>query len=253
MSAADRAEEIFWAVHSGLPREGPGNEASTLRALSATGISGAARVLDVGCGPGLQTLQLARALPEAEITAVDLHKPFLEDLRQRAAAAGLDHRVHVEPGDMRSLTFAPGTFDLLWSEGAIYNMGVRAALDAWRPLLADGGAVAFTDAVWLKPDPPEALVRWWQEGYAAMGSLAECLKVVEAAGCSVLEHFVLPESAWWDDYYTPLENRLTELRESFADDLAALAALAPHQLEVDYYRRWSAFYGYLFVIARPTG
>ncbi len=253
MGGAIRDREIFFAVHSGLPREGPGEEASTLRALAATGISGAARVLDIGCGPGLQTLQLARALPEAELTAVDAHEPFLEDLKARALAAGLDDRVHAEPGDMRSLNFTAGTFDLLWCEGAIYNMGVGPALEAWRPLLAEGGALAFTDAVWLQPEPPATLARWWQAGYTGMGSRAECLATVEAAGFRVLEQFVLPERAWWDDYYTPLESRLADLRDRYADDEEALLALEPHQQEVDYYRRWSAFYGYLFVVAKPSG
>jgi hypothetical protein len=86
-----------------------------------------------------------------------------------------------------------------------------------------------------------------------MAGVDECLNRARGAGYRVLEHFVLPESAWWDDYYGPMEARLGMLRARYQGDPTATAALADHQQEIDCYRRWSRHYGYLFVIAARDG
>ena len=67
-----RQREIFFAIHHGLPREGPGNRACAERALAlAAPLPGPPRILDIACGPGLQTVELAEMLPGAQITAID--------------------------------------------------------------------------------------------------------------------------------------------------------------------------------------
>ncbi|MDX1575896.1 MAG: class I SAM-dependent methyltransferase, partial [Kiloniellales bacterium] len=81
---------VFFDVHSGLPREGPGSRACTARALAMAGpLPPEPRVLDIACGPGMQTLDLAELLPAARITAVDTHAPFVAEAERRAAARGL--------------------------------------------------------------------------------------------------------------------------------------------------------------------
>jgi ubiquinone/menaquinone biosynthesis C-methylase UbiE len=244
------ARRIFEEVHTDLPREAPGSAECTERALAALGGgAGIEAVLDIACGPGTQTLDLARLLPDAWITAIDLHRPFIERARERARAAGVADRVTFETADMNNLSYPDASFDLLWCEGGIYLMGVLEALDAWRRLLVPGGAVAFTDAVWLGDAAPQALEDWWTAEYAKIGSIDNCLDLVAAAGFSVLEHFVLPETAW-EAYYGPMQTRIDVLGERYRGDQAALSVLAESEREIDYYRRWSAHYGYLFVVAR---
>lgn len=253
MSETDAAlaRRIMFTVHDGLPREGPGNRASTARALSAVGdLASEPRLLDVGCGPGMQTGHLAELLPGANIEAIDAHADFVAEARARVRAAGAAERVTVTVADMRALDFAPQSFDLIWCEGAAYIMGVADAVTAWRPLLKPRGAIALTDAVWLGGQPPRTLAEWWQAGYPDMTDVPGCLQRVAAAGYELLEHFVLPESAWWDDYYKPLEARLARLRVEFENDAQVMHLLQGHQQEIDFYRRWSEHYGYLFVIAR---
>ena len=88
MADHERLPEVFFELHRDLPREGPGDDASTLRALAmCTELPAQPDVLDVGCGPGMQTLALATATG-GTVTAVDAHEPFLDQLRQRAEAAG---------------------------------------------------------------------------------------------------------------------------------------------------------------------
>jgi ubiquinone/menaquinone biosynthesis C-methylase UbiE len=240
---------VFFDVHSGLPREGPGNRAATARALALAGpLPPKARVLDVACGPGMQTLDLADLLPEATITAVDLHPPFVAEVRRRAAARGMAHRVTAATGEMRALAFPPASFDLVWCEGAAYVMGVAEALRAWRPLIEPGGTLALSEAVWLRPDPPDAVRRCWAEAYPAMADVAACRRTVRACGYRLLGDFVLPEEAWWDDYYRPKERRIARLATKYAGDAVAEAVLRECQAGIDDYRAHAAYYGYVFLV-----
>jgi SAM-dependent methyltransferase len=238
---------VFFDVHTGLPREAPGSAASTERALGLIpDPDSITRVLDIGCGPGAQTLDLARLLPGAHITAIDLHAPYLAALNRAAAAAGLGPRIETRAADMAALPFEDGAFDLIWCEGAAYNMGVPAALAAWKPLLAPGGALAFTEAVWLKPDPPAPVRAMWAE-YPAMTDVATCRRLVAQAGYRLRGDFVLPASDWWT-YYTPMEERLERLRKQYSGDAAALAVLAESAAEIATYRNYGDFYGYAFFV-----
>ena len=144
----------FFELHSGLPREGPGDDSITRRAVGLLPeLPPDPVVIDAGCGPGGQTLVLASALG-VKVTAIDIHQPFVEVLKRRAEDAGLDHLIEARQGDMSALPFDPGTVHLIWCEGAIYQIGFCEGLELWRPLLADGGVVAASEAVWTADDPP---------------------------------------------------------------------------------------------------
>jgi len=240
---------LFFKLHSGLPQEGPGNWESTAKALAlAQPLPPRPAVLDIACGPGRQTVDLAGLLPLAEITAIDNHPPFVEEANRRLAFYGFDGRVTAQVGDMRALGLAPASFDLIWCEGAAYIMGVEQALKAWRPLLKPGGRLALSDAVWLQSDPPEAALRSWDE-YPEMTDIAGCRERVRAGGYELLGDFVLPEEAWWD-YYRPQQQRLDGLVRSYAGNPTAQALLTTFQAEIDGYRNFGAHYGYVFLVMR---
>lgn len=236
----------FFRVHHDLDREGPGSEASTLRALAACGpLPGTPRVLDLGCGPGASALTLARALPAARIVAVDTHRPFLDRLAARAAAAGLGERITPWHGSMIE---APGPADLFWSEGAAYCVGVEAALRRWRDIAAPGARVAFSELVWLT-DTPSPVVRADLEAeYPAIGDIATTRARVEAAGWRLLDDFVLPPEDW-ANYYGPMRARVARLRAAPCTP-ALRAELDAADFEADLYDRYGSEYGYVFVIAR---
>ena len=238
-------QEIFWAVHRDLPREAPGSDEATEQALAMLpGLPAAPRILDIGCGPGAQTLVLARA-SRGMVTAVDTHQPFLDDLNRRAAQAGLAERVRPLRASMFDLDFAK-PFDLIWSEGAIYIIGFERGLRQWRSLLKPGGFVAVTELSWLKPDPPAEAAAFWQAAYPEMATIAENLARLRAANYRALGHFVLPESAWWDNYYNPMAARIAALRQQYQGNDAAQRLLDGEQAEIELYRRRSDWYGYVF-------
>ena len=155
-------------------------------------------------------------------------------------------------GDMGSPPGDRGGVDLIWSEGAIYNLGVAEALRAWRPLLAPLGTVAFTEPVWLVESPPDEVRAWWEEEYPAITDDRGVRAQVEAAAFRTVDSFPLPASAWWDEYYEPMQSRIERLRTRRpADPIAAEVADAA-QTEIDTFRRFSDVYTYGFYIVQPA-
>ena len=244
-----KIRDVFFDLHNGLPRQGPGDRACTARALRRAGpLPGSAKVLDIACGPGMQTIDLADLLPDAEIIAVDNHQAFVAEVNRRAAARGVGDRVRAITGDMRSLPFPKASFDLIWCEGGAYIMGVGPALRAWRPRLKPGGKLALSEAVWLRPDPPDEIRRFWSDAYPDMRDLAACRSLVRDCGYDLLGDFVLPEEAWWEHYYAPLERRLRQLAPKYAGDAVAQTVLRECRDEIVTYRTYAAWYGYAFLV-----
>jgi serine/threonine-protein kinase HipA len=243
--------EAFMLLHTDLPREGPGSDDCTREALRRLRpfLPNSPVVLDLGCGPGRQTLVLARELGTT-VTAVDAHAPFLKQLEANAAARGLGHLVRTRCADFGALEDAPGGVDLIWSEGAIYILGWGEGLRRWRPLLRPGGVMAATEATWLTDSPPAEAADFWREAYPRMGTVVSNSAAARAAGFEVLDTFVLPASAWWDEYYRPLEARMGLLGERARQDVDLATAIAETQREMSLYARYGTSYGYVFYLLR---
>jgi SAM-dependent methyltransferase len=248
----ERMWQVFFEIHDGLLREGPGSERSTLEALELIPEPGESpRILDLGCGPGAQAVLLARETG-GRVIAVDNHRPFLETVASRAVAAGVGERVQPLLADMSDPGLAAGAFDLIWSEGALYQMGFDNALGACRELLKPGGHLAATEAVWLRDDPPAEVRRCWEIEYPAITDVAGNAALIRRAGYEIVGGFTLPERDWWDEYYGPLEDRLPRFAEEYVGDPEAMRAVESTREEIDVYRRFSDYYGYrFFVMRRP--
>jgi SAM-dependent methyltransferase len=244
---------IFRELTEGLPRQAPGSAAATLRALGLVrGLPTAPRILDVGCGPGAQTIELARAT-NGWIVAIDIRQRFLDELTERAAAAGVLPHVTTINSSMFDMDFADRSFDLIWSEGAIYIQGFSAGLTAWRRFLKPGGWIVVSELTWLLPNPPPEAAEYWARNYPGMGSIERNTQLVAEAGFVSMDGFVLPTQDWWNNYYGPNERRVEELREKYADNPEALATLDQASREHDLFRSYHDAYGYVFYVMRkPT-
>ncbi|HSM51527.1 MAG TPA: class I SAM-dependent methyltransferase [Thermoanaerobaculia bacterium] len=247
--------EIFFEVYEGLPRQGPGNRDCAARALGlCRELPPAPAIADLGCGVGGQTLQLAELVAAGSIVAIDSHAPSIERLQSAIVERGLERRVRALAGDMARLDQPPGSFDLVWSEGALYSIGLREALRVCHGLLRPGGYLAFTDAVWRRSDPPPEVKAGFDLDYPTMGWLADDLAAIEESGFDLVAHFTLPDAAWWDEFYTPMEGRIGELRGKYANDVEALAILGQLAREPEMHRCHAEFYAYEFFVARrPPG
>lgn len=245
----ERQWKVFFDIHQGLPREGPGGEQSTQIAFSCIrNIPQRPRILDIGCGPGAQTVCLAE-LSKGEIVAVDIHVPFINQLKELLEARGLCSVVHPAIADMRKLQFDNETFDIIWAEGSIFIVGIETGLKIWKPFLRKGGTIAFTESSWLNGDAPIEIKQFWQKVDPTIGTIEENIERIEAQGYRFIAQFVLPESDWWNDYYNPILKRLPALGEKYKDDAEAVEVLQMAETEIDMYRRYSDYYGYVFYIA----
>jgi SAM-dependent methyltransferase len=142
--------------------------------------------------------------------AIDSHAPSIERLKAAIVERGLSQRVSAIVGDMTRPEQPLGSFDLIWSEGALYNIGIRNALRICHGLLRPGGYLAFTDAVWRKENPPPEVKVSFDLDYPAMGWLDDDVAARQECGFQLAGHFTLPDEAWWDDFYTPMETRIAD-------------------------------------------
>jgi len=242
--------QIFFEVFESLPRQGPGNRACAVKALGlCRDLPVMPAVLDMGCGVGGQTLHLAE-LTHGSIVAIDSHAPSIERLRAIVAERGLGGRVRALTGDMASPEIDLGSIDLVWSEGALYNLGIENALRLCHRLLRPGGYLAFTDVVWRKDDPPPEVKASFDLDYPTMGRVADVLTTIERYEFTLIDHFTLPDEAWWDDFYTPMEHRIRELRGKYAEDEEAIAVLNQLAQEPEMHRCHSEYYAYEFFVTR---
>jgi len=244
------AVSVFFELHSDLPRESPGLPDCTARALDLWApVFETGEVVDFGCGPGAQTMDFTRLLPTARILAVDLHPPFVKEVRRRAAEEGLGHRVNARVGDMgdpAALGIEPGRVDLVWSEGAAYSIGVENALRSWRPLLTPGGKIVFSEAIRLVEELPPAARKMWAE-YPELTDDLGTRQRVTAAGLRCLTSFRLPSEAW-TAYFEPLKAKLDLLEARYHNDPKALSVLAENRREIEVFHAHGDAYGYAFFI-----
>ncbi|MCW6035844.1 class I SAM-dependent methyltransferase [Spirulina subsalsa FACHB-351] len=237
---------IFFEIHTNLTRESPGGEEYTRQALGLLPPLEHPNILDIGCGPGSHTLTLAQCT-DGKITAVDTHEPFLVELRVKVKTQGYEQRVHCVNQSMDSLSFPPQSFDLIWSEGAVYIMGFEQGLNNWRSLLKTQGYLVVSELVWLRANPPAEVAQFWGVNYPGMQARDALLAQIPQWGYQVLASFVLPEAAWWN-YYQPLEIRLEELGQVYAQDEEALRIIAQEAQEIEMYRQYKDWYGYQFFV-----
>ena len=251
-----RFQEFFFSLYEGLPRQGTGNRACAARALALCAELGPApAIIDLGCGVGGQTWHLAE-LTGGTITAIDSHAPSIERMRQGIAQRGLAQRITALVGDMAAPPVAPpGGFDLVWSEGALYSVGLAQALAVCHALLRPGGYLAFTDAVWRSDVPPAEVRAGFEADYPTMGRVDDNLAAIRAAGVRLAAHFPPPDAARGGDFYPPMTQRLNVVRQQHAGDAEAAAILDQLAKEPELHRRFGHHYAYEFFVARkaPAG
>ncbi|NBE93807.1 class I SAM-dependent methyltransferase [Nonomuraea sp. KC401] len=235
-------------LHHGLPRQGPGSDATTRRLLAlARPLPGRPKVLDLGCGPGRASLLLAAA--GAEVTSIDTHQPYLDELREAAARRGLAERIRTVNVSMAELPCPDHSFDMIWAEGSVYLIGFDHALRSWRRLLTPGGVLVVTECEWSTSDPAPEVRAYWEQAYPLRGA-DENTAAAAAAGYRVCATYRLPDSDWFEEYYAPLGARAD------AADLSVpgmAQAVAMTRQEIGLRRDHADDYGYTGYVLRVDG
>ncbi len=205
--------DLLIDLHKNNVRQGPGGDEQTKLAMNLAGLLdtfGVLQVADMGCGTGASTLLLARYL-NAKITAVDLFPDFLDILKCNAERQGMANKITTLACSMDDLPFEEGSLDVIWTEGAIYNIGFEKGIKSFKDLLKPGGILAVSEITWLTKERPEEITDYWDSEYPEIASASEKIRILEEHGFLLKGYFPLPESCWVENYYTPLENNLMSL------------------------------------------
>ncbi len=232
----------FFTIHADLPREGPGETADVAWAAEVAGTESRALILDAASGPGGDIGALLRVAARGHVTAIDLHPPFIV---AATARWGKNDRVTLLTGDYLS---PRGPFDFIWCAGAVYFVGIEAALKGWRDSLAPGGAIAFSEPCLFAASPSDGAVAFWN-GYARLSDAEGIAAQVTRAGFQTLATRRLSDVAW-ESYYRPMQDRIQKLRKGA--DASMIAALDEAREEIENWRLHRAETGYLLSVVRPA-
>lgn len=237
--------QLLIDLHKRAERQGPGGNAETGRAIELSGMDSTAplRIADMGCGTGASTLFLAQQL-NARITAVDFLPDFLEVLENRADEAGLSGRIATLPCSMDSLPFGDGEFDVIWSEGAIYNIGFERGITEWRRFLKTGGILVVSEITWITASRPSDLQEYWKGEYPEIDVASSKLAALEKSGYSPMGYFVLPEHCWLDNFYCPMQTSFASFLDRNGRSEEARAIVARENREIELYKQNKFYYSY---------
>jgi ubiquinone/menaquinone biosynthesis C-methylase UbiE len=173
------------------------------------------RTLDVGCGSGIPTLELAR-LGQGEVIGIDIDQPALDIFARKIKGEGLTHRVQAINCSMFDMDFPDESFDIIWCEGSIYPIGFEKGLREWKRFLKPGGHMVVHDE---------------------LGNISEKLGLVSDCGYELIGHFLLSQDTWRREYFTPLEELINEFETKLTDDPRASEELHKARKELDMFRK----------------
>lgn len=244
---------LLVGLHREGKRQGPGGDDETRLAITLSGLRErkGLKIADIGCGTGASTLVLAKAL-DASVTAVDFLPDFLHDLDANSKRENLGQRIETLAASMDALPFKEQSFDAIWSEGAIYNIGFANGIKAWRSFLKPDGILAVSELTWLTAQRPSELEQHWDREYPEVDTASAKMAVLEDNGFSPIGYFALPKRCWLDNYYRPMQDRFAAFLERNDNSEAAAAIVAAEEHEIALYERYSAFVGYGYYVARRT-
>jgi SAM-dependent methyltransferase len=170
-------------------------------------------ILDIGCGSGISTQELAK-LSRGEVIGIDIDQAVLDKFARRIRKAGLANQIHVMNRSMFDMDFPDKSFDIVWAEGSVYAIGFERGLQEWKQLLKLGGCMVVHDE---------------------QGNIKKKLEQISDCGYQLLGYFTLSKETWWTEYFAPLEKLVSETRTKCPHDQSVLEEIRQAQAELDMY------------------
>lgn len=235
---------------SSIERQGPGSPEVTIKALSfIDNLTENSRIADIGCGTGGQTMTLAQN-SQGNIIGVDLFQNFVDIFNTNATKLDLQGRVKAIVGSMDNLPFRDEEFDLIWSEGAIYNIGFERGLNEWNRFLKKGGYIAVSEASWFTQERPAEIEKFWVDAYPEIDTIPNKVALMQKAGYVPVATFILPENCWVEHFYVPQTKAQELFLKKYAGNKTAEDLVANERHEAQLYAKYKEFYGYVFYIGK---
>jgi len=174
------------------------------------------RILDIGCGTGIPTIELAK-LSKGQIIGIDIDQPALARFGDTVSKLGLSDRIQVLRCSMFDLTFSLQNFDVIWSEGSIYVIGFDRGLKEWKQFLKPYGFMVIHDE---------------------QGDISQKIKRIHQHGYELLRHFLLNENIWCIEYFTPLKELINKFRRKYPSEQILTEPIRKAQQEVDIFQNY---------------
>jgi ubiquinone/menaquinone biosynthesis C-methylase UbiE len=173
------------------------------------------RILDIGCGSGVPTMELAR-LGQGEVVGIDIDQSALDKLARKIREAGFSDRVQAVNCSILDMAFPDESFDIVWSEGSVFVIGFKRGIQEWKRLLKPGGFMVIHDE---------------------KGDVEGKLQQISKCGHKLLGYFILSEDTWRTEYFAPLERLIARSQASYADDPHTVEELGQAQRELEMFKR----------------
>jgi ubiquinone/menaquinone biosynthesis C-methylase UbiE len=169
------------------------------------------RILDIGCGAGIPTLELARS-GQGEVTGIDIDQHALDEFSTKISELGLSDRVKALNCSLINMDFPDESFDIIWSEGSIYAIGFEKGLRQLKRFLKPGGFMVIHDE---------------------QGNVKEKMEQISKCGYELLGYFILSKETWWKEYFDPLEKLIAKAQTRYSNNLKILEEVQEAQKELD--------------------
>ena len=242
--------DLICEYFSNIERQGPGSPEATLKALSfIDNLNNESSIIDIGCGTGGQTIVLAQNAP-GNFKGLDMFPTFIDLFNANAKKNNLQERVKGIVGTMMELPFKDEEFDLIWSEGAIYNIGFKKGINEWNSFLKRGGYLAVTEACWFTETRPEEIDTFWKNAYPEIDTISNKMDQLQKAGYVPVASFILSENCWIENFYEPQSVMQEEFLKKHPGNQNAKNLVEEMKHEVEMYNKYKEFYGYVFFIGR---
>ncbi|HNX86565.1 MAG TPA: class I SAM-dependent methyltransferase [Bacteroidales bacterium] len=237
---------------SSIERQGPGSPEVTVKALGFIDhLAGDSKIADIGCGTGGQTMVLAEHTT-GHITGIDLFPVFIDLFNQNVRRNNFQKRVSGIVGSMENLPFQNEALDLIWSEGAIYNIGFKRGLKEWKQFLKPGGYLAVTEASWFTDERPDEITAFWRDAYPEIDTIPNKIWIMQKTGYIPVASFILPENCWTEHFYDHQTEAQKKFLDKYKGNQTAEELVANQRHEAQLYARYKAFYGYVFYIGKKV-
>jgi ubiquinone/menaquinone biosynthesis C-methylase UbiE len=242
--------ELICEYFSNLERQGPGSPEITIKALSfIDNLTVKSFIADIGCGSGGQTMVLAQHT-QGNIKGIDLFPIFIDLFNQNVKKLNLQDRVKGIVCSMDNLPFQDEELDLMWSEGAIYNIGFERGLNEWRKYLKTGGYIAVSEISWFTEERAAEIDKFWMDAYPEIDTIPNKVAQMQQAGYIPVATFVLPENCWTEHFYEPQFTVQKNFLEKNVGNKAAAEFIANQRHETELYYKYKEYYGYVFYIGK---
>ncbi len=242
--------KLICEYFSTLKRQGPGGNEVTIKALGfIDNLTNESKIVDIGCGTGGQTMVIANHT-SGNITGFDLSSVFIDLFNSNCQNQNLEDRVNGVVCSMENLPFQNEELDLIWSEGAIYNIGFERGLNDWHRFLKPGGFIAVSEASWFTEERPTEIETFWNNAYPEIDTISRKVMQMQQAGYIPVATFVLPENCWTENFFAPQVSCEEKFLKKYEGNKSARELVENLRHETKLYYKYKEFYGYVFYIGK---